>query len=78
MNDLFDELLSICLDRLEDGDTVADCMADFPECSELKPLLETATALTALGQERHGRLWPSGQRRRVAFPAGEYHLLRTA
>jgi hypothetical protein len=47
MNDLFVELLSICIDRLADGDAVADCLADFPECPELGPLLETAAVLLA-------------------------------
>jgi len=55
MIDLFDELLSICLDRLADGDTVTDCVMDFPEVPDLEGLLETAAALMALPQERAGR-----------------------
>ena len=55
MIDLFDELLAICLDRLADGDTVADCVLDFPEVPDLEGLLETAAALMALGHERPSR-----------------------
>ena len=57
MIDLFDELLAICLDRLADGDTVADCVMDFPEVPDLGPMLETAAALMALGAERPSRSW---------------------
>lgn len=49
MNDLFEEVLAICLDRLADGDTVADCVADFPECADLEPLLSLAAALSDVG-----------------------------
>lgn len=55
MIDLFDELLSICLDRLADGDAVADCIADFPEVPDLGPMLETAAALISLRDERPHR-----------------------
>ncbi len=57
MIDLFDELLSICLDRLADGDTVADCVMDFPDVPELEGLLETAAALIALQEARPTRTW---------------------
>ena len=57
MIDLFDELLSICLDRLADGDTVADCVADFPEVPDLEGLLETAAALMAVQDERPIQPW---------------------
>ena len=55
MIDLFDELLSICLDRLADGDTVADCVMDFPEVPDLEGLLETAATLMVLQEERPAR-----------------------
>ena len=55
MIDLFDELLSICLDRIADGDTVADCVKDFPEVPDLEGLLETAAALMAFAEERPAR-----------------------
>jgi hypothetical protein len=51
MDEMFEEVLAICLDRLSDGDEVAACVADFPECPDLQPLLEIAAALTdAAGQ----------------------------
>jgi hypothetical protein len=49
MNDMFEEVLAICLDRLADGDTVAACVADFPECPDLEPLLSLAAALSDVG-----------------------------
>ena len=68
MIDLFDELLSICLDRLADGDTVAACVADFPEVPDLGATLEIASALMSLQDERPAHPWtelanerPSGQ-----------------
>ncbi len=78
MIDLFDELLSICIDRLTDGDTVADCLADFPECPELELMLETAAALTALREERSGEPWLRGSLGGVAAPKREPYLRRTA
>ena len=57
MIDLFDELLSICLDRLADGDTVADCLTDFPEVPDLEGLLETAAALMSVRNERASQPW---------------------
>jgi hypothetical protein len=51
MDDMFDEVLAICLDRLSDGDDIASCVADFPECPDLESLLEIATALTAAGDD---------------------------
>ena len=47
MDEMFEEVLAICLDRLSDGDDVASCVADFPECPDLEPLLEIAAALSA-------------------------------
>ena len=46
MDDMFEEVLAICLDRLSDGDDIASCVADFPECPDLQPLLEIAAALS--------------------------------
>jgi hypothetical protein len=51
MDDMFEEVLAICLDRLSDGDDIASCVADFPECPELQPLLEIAAALSAASDE---------------------------
>jgi hypothetical protein len=55
MDDMFDEVLAICLDRLSDGDDIASCVADFPECPDLEPLLEIAAALTVAGDDAGGR-----------------------
>ena len=50
MDAMFDEVLAICLDRLSDGDDVEACMADFPECPDMRPLLELAMALNELAE----------------------------
>ena len=56
MDELFEEVLAICLDRLSDGDTIEACMADFPECPDMRPLLDLAAALSDLADdERRGR-----------------------
>ena len=55
MDELFEEVLAICLDRLSDGDDVESCVADFPECPELQPLLEIAAALTEAASDTHQR-----------------------
>jgi len=47
MDELFEEVLAICLDRLVDGDDIESCVADYPECPDLRPLLELAEALSA-------------------------------
>jgi hypothetical protein len=51
MDEMFEEVLAICLDRLSDGDDVASCVADFPECPDLEPLLELAAALSAASDD---------------------------
>ncbi len=75
MIDLFDELLSICLDRLADGDTVADCVMDFPEVPDLGPMLETAAALMSLRDERPSRPWMPLAPERPSARAGDVRLL---
>ena len=52
MDELFEEVLAICLDRLSDGDTVEACMADFPECPDMRPLLDLAAALHELADDK--------------------------
>ena len=47
MDEMFEEVLAICLDRLSDGDDLESCVADYPECPDLQPLLEIAAALSA-------------------------------
>ena len=51
MDEMFEEVLAICLDRLSDGDDIASCVADFPECPDLQPLLEIAAALSAASDD---------------------------
>ena len=54
MDEMFEEVLAICLDRLSDGDDIASCVADYPECPDLLPLLELAAALTEVGEDGKG------------------------
>ena len=56
MDEMFEEVLAICLDRLSDGDEVESCVADYPECPDLRPLLEIAAALTAVSAENSRRV----------------------
>jgi hypothetical protein len=51
MDEMFEEVLAICLDRLSDGDDIASIVADFPECPDLQPLLELAAALSAVADD---------------------------
>jgi hypothetical protein len=42
----FDQILDICLDRLQTGATVADCLASYPQhAAQLAPLLQVASLL---------------------------------
>jgi hypothetical protein len=42
----FDQILDICLDRLQTGATVADCLASYPQhAAQLAPLLQVASHL---------------------------------
>lgn len=42
MADKFDNILDICIDRINRGDRIEDCLADYPEfADELEPLLES-------------------------------------
>ena len=54
MDDMFEEVLAICLDRLSDGDDIESCITDFPECLDLLPLLEIVAALRALSDDDNG------------------------
>ena len=56
MDEMFEEVLAICLDRLSDGDDVAACVADYPECPDLEPLLEIAAALNTISAENNTRV----------------------
>ena len=61
MDEMFEEVLAICLDRLSDGDDVESCLADFPECPDLQPLLEIAAALSSASADnfRHADRTPT-------------------
>ncbi len=78
MIDLFDELLSICLDRIADGGTVAECVADFPEDPELEGLLELASALMAKGDEEQRAAGRRATRCQGVSFADVLHLPRMA
>ncbi|MBA2450447.1 MAG: hypothetical protein H0V51_20725 [Chloroflexi bacterium] len=52
MEELFEEALALCLDRVADGDSPASCADDFPEFHGLLPLLQLAAELIALGRCR--------------------------
>lgn len=42
MAEMFDEILDRCIDRINRGDRIDECLADYPEhADELKPLLES-------------------------------------
>lgn len=42
MNEDFDRILDECVDRINGGDTLADCLSDYPAYSEkLRPLLQS-------------------------------------
>ena len=56
MDEMFEEVLAICLDRLSDGDDVESSVADDPECPDLQPLLEIAAALTGAAAENRRRV----------------------
>ena len=48
MEEVFDEVLAECLDRVGDGDSAEACAAEFPEFPDLLALLQLATDLRAL------------------------------
>ena len=47
MTEMFDEVLAICLDRLTAGDSIDQCVAEYPKCPELRETLEVAELLRA-------------------------------
>lgn len=58
MEELFEEALALCLDRVADGDSPSSCADSFPEFTTLLPLLQLAAELIALGraEAESGRL----------------------
>ena len=59
MDEMFEEVLAICLDRLSDGDDVESCLADYRQCPNLRPLLEIAAALSAASADYRRRTDPT-------------------
>lgn len=59
MEELFEEALALCLDRVADGDSPGSCADDFPELHGLLPLLQVAAALIALRRVQTERRWLS-------------------
>ena len=56
----FETILEICLERLRSGDSVAACLADYPEqAAQLQPLL---TAAEALRREKPAAMNPAADR----------------
>lgn len=78
MDDLFDEVLALCLDRLADGDDVDACVIDFPECPDLRPLLEIAQALAASGPRAVGQPSTGGDPSGIMFLEPRRRLRPTA
>jgi hypothetical protein len=70
MSEMFEEVVAICLDRLTDGDTVAQCAADYPECQDLRETLEVAELLMATAAERAEPRWLRRSRRRIVTGFG--------
>ena len=70
MEEVFEEVLALCLDRVVDGDSPAACAADFPDYPDLLPLLEFAGGLSALPRSEPSPPWRLPPRDDVArFPA---------
>lgn len=57
MEELFEEVLALCLDRIADGDSPASCAADFPDFADLLPLLEIAAELMVLPRREANGPW---------------------
>jgi hypothetical protein len=55
MDGIFEEVLAICLDRLSDGEDVDSCLADYPDRSDVRALLEIAAALIAASADHRQR-----------------------
>ena len=76
MDDVFEEVLALCLDRIEDGDSAEACAADFPDFPDLLSLLELATALRSMPREEPRRSWLGFSINRVAQRARRRRLRR--
>ena len=69
MEEVFEEVLALCLDRVSDGDSAEACAAEFPEFSDLLPLLQLATSLWSLPREEPSPGWLASPGDRVRGPA---------
>jgi hypothetical protein len=70
MSEMFDEVVAICLDRLTDGDSIDQCVADYPECADLRETLEVAELLMAQSMLRAEPRWLRSSRFRVVTGFG--------
>jgi len=70
MTDLFEEVLAVCLDRLEDGDSVDQCVEEYSEFPDLRETLEIAEALRCLPAPAATRGWVRGSRMRLVTNFG--------
>ncbi len=71
MDEIFETVLAICLDRQADGDSAAACAADFPEFPQLLPLLKLAAALGSLAPLEVDSSWLTSSSDRVISRIGK-------
>ena len=56
MEERFDKVLDECVDRINRGETLDECLAAYPEhAAELKPLLEAAFGIRDATAEVPGK-----------------------
>ena len=66
----FDEILAICIEKIERGDSVESCLQQYPdERAELEPLLRLASALSSA---------PAPQMSAHAFASGRMRMFEAA
>lgn len=66
MQEVFEEVLALCLDRVADGDSPAACAGDFPEFPELVELLGIAAKLKDLPRPEPRPSWLTASSARLA------------
>jgi hypothetical protein len=72
MEDVFVEVLAVCLDRVADGDTPAACARDFPDFPDLEGCLELAAHLAAVRNDEPTDAWRSASEDRLAATQAEW------
>ncbi len=63
--DLLAEVVALCLDRMEDGDSAEQCAADFPEFPDLLPMLQIAAELRSQSGPEPRPEWLKASRARI-------------